>query len=98
FGNTYVFEAIDPLARGGQEGPAWDIVFAPMPGLVKAVFVKAGAVVVQGERLAILEAMKMEHYLLATRDGEIAEVFVASGDQVVAGAPLIAVEEEAGEA
>ncbi|MEY8119025.1 biotin carboxylase N-terminal domain-containing protein [Falsihalocynthiibacter sp. BN13B15] len=98
FGNTYVFEAIDPLARGGQEGPAGDIVFAPMPGLVKAVFVEAGAKVVQGERLAILEAMKMEHSLLATRDGEIAEVFVASGDQVVAGAPLIALVEEAGEA
>ena len=70
------------------------MVEAPMPGLVKAVFAKAGQEVKQGDRLAILEAMKMEHSLTAARDGVVAEVLVADGDQVEAGAPLVRLEEE----
>jgi 3-methylcrotonyl-CoA carboxylase alpha subunit len=61
--------------------------------LVKAVTAKAGQVVQAGDRLAVLEAMKMEHALLAARDGIIAEVLVGEGDQVEAGAALIRLEE-----
>jgi 3-methylcrotonyl-CoA carboxylase alpha subunit len=57
-----------------------------MPGLVKAVFVSAGRTVAKGARLAVLEAMKMEHVLTAGRDGVVAEVLVAEGTQVEAGA------------
>ncbi|MEO1308747.1 MAG: acetyl-CoA carboxylase biotin carboxyl carrier protein subunit, partial [Pseudomonadota bacterium] len=39
------------------------------------------------------EAMKMEHILKAERDGTVAEIMVASGDQVEAGAPLVRLEE-----
>jgi 3-methylcrotonyl-CoA carboxylase alpha subunit len=60
-----------------------------MPGLVKAVFVAAGDRVERGQRLAILEAMKMEHALTAGRDAVVAEVLVATGAQVEAGAALI---------
>jgi 3-methylcrotonyl-CoA carboxylase alpha subunit len=89
------FELVDPLAR---EGAAWGDparIEAPMPGLVKAVLAKAGQAVAQGDRLAVLEAMKMEHSLLAARDGVVAEVLVAEGDQVSAGAALIRLEDEA---
>jgi 3-methylcrotonyl-CoA carboxylase alpha subunit len=65
-----------------------------MPGLVKAVFVAAGQAVAAGERLAVLEAMKMEHTLTAARDGVVAEVLVAAGAQVEAGAALIRLEAE----
>lgn len=65
-----------------------------MPGLVKAVFAEAGQEVKEGDRLAILEAMKMEHSLLAARDGTVAEVLAAAGDQVEAGAALVRLEPE----
>ena len=59
---------------------------------MKAVLVTAGAKVAAGGRLAILEAMKMEHTLTAGQDCTVAEELVAEGDQVGAGAALIALE------
>ena len=64
-----------------------------MPGLVKAVFVAAGDQVKTGDRLAVLEAMKMEHVLTAARDGVVAEVLVDQGAQVEPHAALIRLEE-----
>jgi 3-methylcrotonyl-CoA carboxylase alpha subunit len=88
------FEVPDPLARGATGGAASGVVEAPMPGLVKAVFARAGEAVEAGQRLAILEAMKMEHTLTAARDGVVAEVLVAAGAQVEAGAALVRLEDE----
>jgi 3-methylcrotonyl-CoA carboxylase alpha subunit len=67
-----------------------------MPGQVKSVHAKAGDTVTAGMRLAVLEAMKMEHALTAPRDGVVAEVLVAAGSQVEAGAALIRLEDEDG--
>jgi 3-methylcrotonyl-CoA carboxylase alpha subunit len=86
------FDLVDPLARDSAAGGDADLIEAPMPGLVKAVFAAAGQAVVKGDRLAVLEAMKMEHSLLAARDGVVAEVLVAAGDQVSAGAALVRLE------
>lgn len=94
WGNVYSFAVPDPLAVTGAAGAASGVVEAPMPGLVKAVFVEAGAVVAAGDRIAILEAMKMEHTLVAPRDGTVGEVLVGAGDQVEAGAPLVRMDEE----
>jgi 3-methylcrotonyl-CoA carboxylase alpha subunit len=90
---TQVFTCPDPLAVDTDAGGGGGRVLAPMPGLVKAVFVAAGAPVAKGARLAILEAMKMEHTLTAARDGQVAQVLVAAGDQVEAGAALIVLED-----
>jgi 3-methylcrotonyl-CoA carboxylase alpha subunit len=79
----------DPLARRAAPGADADLVVAPMPGLVKAVFVAAGDVVAEGARLAVLEAMKMEHVLAAARAGIVAEVLVAEGAQIEAGAAMV---------
>ncbi|QYX55635.1 acetyl/propionyl/methylcrotonyl-CoA carboxylase subunit alpha [Roseovarius sp. SCSIO 43702] len=88
------FEIIDPLARaGGAYGDA-SVIEAPMPGLVKAMLAKPGQEVKEGDRLAVLEAMKMEHSLLAARDGVVAEVLAETGAQVEAGAPLVRLEDE----
>jgi 3-methylcrotonyl-CoA carboxylase alpha subunit len=84
---------VDPLARQTQ-GHASGLTLSPMPGLVKAVFVQPGAEVRVGDRLAVLEAMKMEHTLTAARDGRVAEVLVTQGAQVEAGAALIRLEDE----
>ena len=91
FGITYrAIDLLDVTTTASGDG---NLIEAPMPGLVKAVFAKAGARVAKGDRLAILEAMKMEHALLAARDGIVAEVLAATGDQVSAGAALVRLEE-----
>ncbi|MCC1492290.1 biotin carboxylase N-terminal domain-containing protein [Cognatishimia sp. F0-27] len=89
------FERVDLLARDTAAGGDAGLTLAPMPGRVVAVMVEAGQAVAAGARLAVLEAMKMEHTLTAARDGTVAEVLVAEGDQVEAGAPLIRLEEDA---
>jgi 3-methylcrotonyl-CoA carboxylase alpha subunit len=61
-----------------------------MPGLVRAVAVQQVDTVAQGDRLLVLEAMKMEHVLRAPRDGLVADVSVAFGDQVAAGDLMVA--------
>ncbi|WP_323010103.1 acetyl/propionyl/methylcrotonyl-CoA carboxylase subunit alpha [Paracoccus sp. (in: a-proteobacteria)] len=92
-GRSLTLVPLDPLARGGDEAGG-GLTLSPMPGLVKAIFVAAGQQVAAGERLAILEAMKMEHTLMAARDGRVAEVLAQAGDQVEAGAALIRLEED----
>ncbi|KJZ30853.1 3-methylcrotonyl-CoA carboxylase [Paracoccus sp. S4493] len=83
---------LDPLARKAADGTGDGVTRSPMPGLVKAVHVTAGQAVSAGDRLAVLEAMKMEHSLTAAADGVVAEVLAQAGDQVEAGAPLIRLE------
>ncbi len=94
WGNSYGFSVVDPLAVAAAGGSGAGVVEAPMPGLVKAVLVRAGDVVKAGDRLAVLEAMKMEHSLTAGRDGVVGQVLVAQGAQVEAGAALIQLEED----
>ena len=89
-----VFSLIDPLARAAGAHGDGNLVEAPMPGLVRSVDAKVGQAVAKGDRLAVLEAMKMEHSLLAARDGVVAEVLATAGDQVEAGAALVRLEAE----
>ncbi len=64
-------------------------VLAPMNGRVLAIDVQSGDTVTKGQRLAVLEAMKMEHQLLARRDGVVDQVTVRAGDQVATRALLV---------
>ena len=89
-----VFHVVDPLARAAGAGAAGNLIEAPMPGRVVSVLAVAGQEVQAGDRLAVLEAMKMEHTLTAARDGVVAEVLVSEGAQVEAGAALIRLEDE----
>ncbi len=93
-GRTVHLTPLDPLARDAAAGGGAALTLSPMPGLVKSVHVTAGQSVKAGDRLAVLEAMKMEHSLTAARDGVVAEVLARAGDQVEAGAPLIRLEED----
>jgi len=65
---------------------------APMPGSVVAVDVAPGDRVVAGQRLLVLEAMKMQHPVTAPADGAVTSVDVSVGDQVGAGAVLAVLE------
>ncbi len=83
---TYDASAIDDGATG-------DVVRAPINGKVARVFVAEGDVVEKGQRIAVVEAMKMEHVLTAGRAGTIAKVAVKEGAQVNQGALLVALVE-----
>ena len=72
-------------ATGGGDGR----VIAPMPGRVLAVDVTAGQVVAAGDRLLVLEAMKMEHRITARAAGTVAAVHIATGDQIADGMLLV---------
>jgi len=62
---------------------------APMPGKIIDFKVKAGEAVTRGQPVVVLEAMKMEHTLVAPSDGTIKKVLYAAGDQVADGADLV---------
>jgi 3-methylcrotonyl-CoA carboxylase alpha subunit len=65
---------------------------APMHGKVLALLVAEGDNVEKGQRLALIEAMKMEHALTAPRAGRISGIAVSAGSQVAEGASLMTVE------
>jgi 3-methylcrotonyl-CoA carboxylase alpha subunit len=94
-GRQWEIRLADPLdvdAEGTTEGDA--IIKAPMHGKLVIVLVAKGDRVAKGQRLAIVEAMKMEHALVAPFDGTIAEVRGSAGVQVAQGETIIAVHRE----
>ncbi|MBM3608814.1 MAG: hypothetical protein FJX29_10265, partial [Alphaproteobacteria bacterium] len=79
-----------PAETGGREdGERDSAVRAPMHGRLTAVLVKPGEKVLRGQRLAIVEAMKMEHVLAAPFDGTVTDIDVADGAQVMQGACVV---------
>jgi pyruvate carboxylase len=67
-------------------------VAAPMPGLVVSITAAPGEKVTAGQKLCVLEAMKMETTLYAEKPGRVAELLVQPGTQVEAGDLLIRLE------
>ena len=80
---------LDPLAHAGEAAQEGGRLTAPMPGKVVSFAVKAGDKVKAGQPLAVMEAMKMEHTISAPKDGTVAELLYAPGDQVTEGAELL---------
>ena len=79
---THIYQISDPLEQNRSQSTNSNLIIAPMPGMIKAVKVKAGEKVSRGQVLVILEAMKMEHSLIAHRDGHIDQLPVEEGQQV----------------
>ena len=93
-GRQSVIALVDPV-QGREEGGSSDgRLRAPMHGKVVAMSVSAGEQVIKGQRVAVIEAMKMEHALIAPFDGEVGAVHAAAGDQVGEGALLLEITPE----
>ena len=80
--------ALEERAEQGGGG----LVRAPMHGKVLGILVEQGERVTRGQRLAIIEAMKMEHTLHAPIDGTVTEIAVGQDSQVAEGAKLMVIE------
>jgi 3-methylcrotonyl-CoA carboxylase alpha subunit len=82
--------ALDPFdaAHAGEGGR----VTAPMHGKVIEVLVAAGDAVRKGQKVAVIEAMKMEHALATAVNGTVNEVRVSAGDQVAEGALVMTID------
>lgn len=85
----------EPQAIGaGMAAKAGDgEVTAPLPGTIVAVSVSEGDRVERGQELCVLEAMKMNNPIRATRGGVVEEIYVTVGQQVQHGTPLMVIAE-----
>jgi len=93
--------AVMPMPAGSGAGPATaapsrprsgeGTVTAPMQGLIVKIPVKAGDAVKLGDVVAVLEAMKMQNYIVTTVAGTVREVYVKEGEVVSPSQPLLAV-------
>ena len=75
-----------------DSGTNEDAFTAPMPGKVLEVLIPEGAKVSEGQPLMVLEAMKMEHRILADKKGIVTAIHYSQGDQVDAGSVLLDLE------
>jgi 3-methylcrotonyl-CoA carboxylase alpha subunit len=87
------FTQVDPISHAGEADEDEDRLCAPMPGKVIAIHAAAGDRVRRGQPLLVLEAMKMEHAIVAPHDGTVEEVRYRVGDQVDEGATLVSLSE-----
>ena len=89
--------AVAPAAVAPAAAPApaavaaGDAVKSPMPGNILKILVTQGQQVKEGDVLIILEAMKMENEIVATKSGSVAQILVTKGQVVETGSPLIVI-------
>lgn len=88
-GQAYQLEWITPLPVSGRDAVTEGTLRAPMPGRVVNVLVEIGQAVQEGALLFTIEAMKMEHRILAPYDGVVSEIYYTVGDAVQAEAVLL---------
>ncbi|MBP3203254.1 MAG: biotin/lipoyl-binding protein, partial [Bacteroidales bacterium] len=74
-----------PAAGAGEK------VNSPLPGVIVEVSVKEGQAVKAGQKVAVLEAMKMENEISAPKDGTITAIHVNKGDSILEGAPVVTI-------
>ncbi|MGB0700262.1 MAG: acetyl-CoA carboxylase biotin carboxyl carrier protein subunit [Candidatus Poseidoniaceae archaeon] len=84
---------IEKTEAGSADGDSDGGMTAPMPGKILEVKVADGQTVEAGELLLVMEAMKMEHRIVAPTDGVVAKVNFSMGDQVQQGDVLVEMSE-----
>lgn len=94
FGRAWSLEVFDPVERSLQESDHEDTVTAPMPGTVVSIAVAAGEAVSPGQVLVVIESMKMQSEMTATRAGRVERVYREVGETFDRGDALIALEPE----
>lgn len=80
-----------PAAPAGAALAAGEVVKSPMPGNILKINVSQGQKVNEGDVLVVLEAMKMENEIVATKSGTVAQIVTAKGAVVETGAPLVVI-------
>ena len=85
------YEAYAPAAPAGAALAAGEVVKSPMPGNILKINVAQGQKVNEGDVLIVLEAMKMENEIVATKSGTVAQIVTAKGAVVETGAPLVVI-------
>ena len=70
---------------------AGKVIGSPLPGVIISVDVKEGQAVKRGQKIAVIEAMKMENEILAECDGTITAIHVKQGDSVLEGADIVTI-------
>lgn len=75
-----------PASKPAGAGKA---VTSPLPGVIIEVSVKEGQAVKAGQKVAVIEAMKMENEIQASADGTVTAVLVNKGDSVLEGAEIV---------
>ena len=78
-------------AQGLQAVDAGEAIKSPMPGNILQIKVSQGQHVNEGDVVIILEAMKMENEIVASKSGTVAQVLVSKGSVVETGSPLIVI-------
>lgn len=66
-------------------------VVSPLPGVIVDICVKDGQAIKCGDKLAVIEAMKMENEILAECDGNVSAIHVSKGDSVLEGAKIVTI-------
>lgn len=72
-----------------KEGSSKTAIKAPLPGIILEITVKEGDKVSKGQKLAVMEAMKMENEIKAEKDGEVVSVKISQGQSVLQDEVLI---------
>jgi len=83
---------VAPVARPPQGAGVSSALRSPLPGVILEIHGKVGDSVKRGQKLVVLEAMKMENTINADKDGVIKEIKVNKGDSVLEGAELVIIE------
>jgi len=83
-----------PGTGAGSIGTGAGAVAAPLPGVIKSIAVRPGQVVAADDELLVIEAMKMDNVIRATRGGTVGIIHVTEGRQVAYGEPLLEMNSE----
>lgn len=82
-------QLLEKLGMNQANGSRVNLIKAPMPGLILEVYLKPGDQVNEGDKLIVLEAMKMENIIKSPSDGVIKSVAIIQGDRVEKNQTLI---------
>ena len=88
-----------PVAQAAPAAPApapkpvgaGTTVKSPLPGIIISIDVKEGQAVKRGQKVAVIEAMKMENDILAEQDGTVTAIHANKGDSVLEGADIVTI-------
>ena len=84
-------QAAPSAAPAAKPAGAGEKVPSPLPGVIIEISVKEGQQVKQGQKVVVLEAMKMENEIPAPKDGTITEIHVHKGDTLQEGDPVVTI-------